>query len=81
MHLITVLSASVGSRTRREYTAVGDVVNTASRLEGLTKDAGRALIISQAVFDALDGAARQAFEPLGAVPIRGRSDMPAWGLK
>ena len=37
----------MGSDQRFDYTAIGDAVNTAARLESSTKEVGRDLIIGQ----------------------------------
>jgi adenylate cyclase len=61
---------------------IGDAVNTASRLEGLTKEAGRAVLISQTTRDLLDSAAATPLEPLGAFAMRGKDDkLEVFGLK
>ncbi len=70
IHTGEALAATIGSPDRLAYSMVGDTVNLASRLQGLTKDFGVDVIVSGATRSRLDGAFR--LKPLPASEVKGK---------
>jgi adenylate cyclase len=67
-----VMVGNVGSRRRLDYTAIGDTVNTAARLEGMTKGTPHSLFIADATRELLTGEIELAF--VDSMPLRGRAE-------
>jgi class 3 adenylate cyclase len=68
-----VILGNIGSARRRNYTAIGDTVNTASRLENACKEHSRGLIVSAAVYERLDDELRAGFSCLGTTTLKGKA--------
>jgi adenylate cyclase len=64
-----MILGTVGSRSRLDFTVIGDTVNVASRLEGLNSRLGTDLLVTQATFERTREAF--AYEDLGDMSVRG----------
>jgi adenylate cyclase len=72
IHTGTVLAGNIGGADRLSYALVGDPVNLASRIQGLTKEFQTDILISDATRSRLDGTV--PVEELPAVRVKGRGD-------
>ena len=55
IHTGTVIAGVLGSNDRLSYTAFGDVINVASRIEGINKQLGTQMLMSEVTFAGLQG--------------------------
>ena len=72
IHSGPAIVGSIGSSRRMEYTAIGDTVNVASRLESATKEMGVNILVSEHTYYGAKG--EFSFRNLGAVTVRGREE-------
>ena len=70
LHCDSVLVGNVGSSTRLSYTALGDGVNVAARLEGINKLFGTTICISDSIYDQVR--TEILVRPLKRVQVKGR---------
>lgn len=70
VHCGNAVVGNIGCDFRMDYTAIGDTVNTAARLESNAK-AGQ-ILISQDVVDILKN--RIKVSPIGAIPLKGKQE-------
>ena len=72
VHYGPVIAGIIGTEKKLQYTIVGDTVNVASRLEGLSKELGSAIVLSERLVEASKGLAGvPEVTPIGTAKIRG----------
>ena len=72
IHVGDVMYGNIGSHTRLDFTVIGPAVNMASRLEALTKQLGKTVLLSRAFADLVKG--DPDLERVGEYQVRGFSD-------
>jgi class 3 adenylate cyclase len=73
IHTGSQMLGIIGEKERMEGTVISDVVNTASRLEGLTKAYSTALLISEDVLEGVADKSKYEYRFLDTVKVKGKN--------
>jgi class 3 adenylate cyclase len=71
----------LGSPDRRDFTAIGDDVNVAARLQDLTKSLGCPILLTDALRANLPGTVQAGLVDLGVQEIKGHTPVRVWGAR
>lgn len=83
VHYGQIILSNIGALDHYQYTPMGDIVNTASRIEGLNKYLGTSLLVSEEVINQLDGflvrdvgkfRLKGKIKPIAAYELMGHAD-------
>ncbi len=77
LHTGMLMLGTIGESERMEGTVISDAVNTAARMEGLTKLYGASIILSQQTLNELTEPERYAIRYLGEVRVKGKQERTA----
>jgi class 3 adenylate cyclase len=72
IHSGPLVAGTVGGGGRRDFTVIGDTVNTAARVEGATRVTGDDLLITQATLEGLEPSHRGAYEEREPAHLKGK---------
>ncbi len=72
-----VIAGNVGGAGRLEFSAIGDAVNVAARVETATRTTGDTVLVSEHTRALLSEASAALLEERAATPLRGRADVVA----
>jgi len=71
IHYGPAIVGNIGAPFRMDYTCIGDTVNTASRMEHLTREVDAEIIVSEEIVKRTEGF---EFEYLGEYSVKGKSE-------
>jgi adenylate cyclase len=79
LHTGVATVGEIGAPGRAEFTVIGDIVNVASRLEGMNKEFGTRILLSEATRDAAGDIVPMQYR--GVAKVRGREvPMPVYSI-
>ena len=83
LHTGPLIMGIIGDRMRADAATISDTVNTASRMEGLTKFYGAKLLVSETTLQKLNDPSQFNYRNLGKVQVKGKklSMRPLFFLK
>ena len=67
-----VIEGNIGSRTKKDYTLMGDVVNLAARFEAMTRTLNRQIVFSDVMAQKIK---KFTVEPLGSHVVKGKMEV------